>query len=159
MIRAIIIAAMLAAATTAAAQAPDAARAVDGDTLDVAGQRMRLWGIDAPELAQTCQGTNGHVYECGRDAAAVLAELIRGKQLTCKPKGNDRYHRIVAVCSTESGDIGAEMVRRGWAVDYPRYSRGAYAAQQAEAKTARAGIWAGRFEMPAEFRKEHTRNR
>ena len=129
------------------------ARAVDGDTLDIAGQRVRIWGIDSPERSQTCEGRDGKVYECGRDASAGMAELIRGRIVTCAQRNRDRYGRIVATCATEEGDLGAAMVRRGWAVDYTQYSHGQYSAEQSAAKAEGLGIWSGRFEMPSEFRK------
>lgn len=140
-------------AMAAAQTLSGSARIVDGDTLEVAGQRIRLWGIDAPERGQTCGGRDGRIYECGRDAAAVLAELARGR-VVCEPRERDRYGRIVAVCRTDAGDLGAAMVRRGWAVDYTRYSRGAYRAEEAAARAERLGIWAGRFDMPETWRRK-----
>ena len=74
----------------------------DGDTIRIGDARIRLWGIDAPERRQTCQGKNGGVYECGRDLAAVLNELTRGRRVECTEKDRDRYGRSVAVCRTET---------------------------------------------------------
>lgn len=130
------------------------AEAIDGDTLMLGGHlRVRLWGIDAPERSQTCEGSAG-AYECGRDASASLAALLRDRTVTCVPKDRDRYGRTVATCSTEeAGDIGSAMVAAGWAIDWPKYSKGRYAAEQAEAKAAKRGIWSGRFEMPEQWRK------
>src|SRR5437879_6440753 len=105
-------------------------RVIDGDTLDMRGTRIRLWGIDAPEMGQTCQGRDGQTYECGRDSRAVMLELTRDRKVRCDDRGLDRYGRTVAVCRTEAGDINAAIVRRGWAVDWPRYSRGAYSREQ-----------------------------
>jgi endonuclease YncB( thermonuclease family) len=122
-------------------------RVIDGDTLDLAGTRIRLWGIDAPETRQTCEGRDGQTYECGRDSRAVMVELTRDRAVTCDPRDNDRYGRVVAVCRTEAGDINA-IVRRGWAVDWPRYSNGAYSREQQPARSEKLGIWSGRFEMP-----------
>lgn len=135
---------------------------IDGDTLNFGGVKVRLWGIDAPERDQICERSGyvlpwlhtGQRYECGRDAAAVLAELTRGRVVTCTPRDRDRYNRIVAVCSTEAGDLGAAMVRRGWAVDYARYSGGRYRAEEDKARAERLGIWAGWFTMPAEWRRQ-----
>ncbi len=138
------------------------ARVVDGDTLELAGQRVRIWGIDAPEHGQMCESGDWMlsvkpprplVYECGRDATAVLAELTRDRTVTCEQVDRDHYKRIVARCRTEAGDIGAEMVRRGWAVDYTRYSKGAYAAEQREAQQDMVGMWSGRFVMPDQWRR------
>lgn len=132
-------------------------RVVDGDTIDVAGQRVRIWGIDAPERAQTCAATPGawRTYECGRDATAVMDELTRGRRVTCVPRGSPSYGRTVAICSTEAGDLGGAMVRRGWAIDVPRYSHGAYRAEEEVAKREGLGIHAGRFTLPEQWRREH----
>lgn len=137
------------AATPAFADSP---RVIDGDTLELGGQRVRLWGIDAPERSQTCEGRDGQTYECGRDATAVLRELT-AQAVTCVERDRDRYGRSVAVCSTASGELNAAMVRRGWAVDYTRYSHGAYRAEEAQAKAEGAGLWSGRFTLPEAFRR------
>jgi len=138
--------------------APSPVKIIDGDTLELAGRRIRLWGIDAPELSQTCQGRDGQSYACGRDAAAVLVELTRNRAVTCDDeRDRDRYGRVVAVCRTEAGEINATMVRRGWAIDYTRFSGGRYRHEQAEAQAASAGMWAGRFDQPAEWRREDQR--
>jgi endonuclease YncB( thermonuclease family) len=125
---------------------------IDGDTIDVAGTRIRLWGIDAPERNQTCQGKHDETYECGRDSSAVLRELTNGHRVECAPRGHDRYGRTVAVCRTESVELNAEMVQRGWAVDYTRYSGGRYHSEEQRARRDQLGIWAGRFDMPEQWR-------
>lgn len=131
------------------------ARVIDGDTIALDGTRIRLWGIDAPERLQTCQGKTGEVYECGRDATAVLTELARDRRVECSEKDRDRYSRIVAVCRTASGELNASMVRRGWATDYTQYSHGRYRAEEEAARREGLGIWSGRFEQPAEWRRSH----
>lgn len=130
----------------------------DGDTVRVGEHRIRIWGIDAPERAQTCSGRDGQVYECGRDSAAVLAELTRGKRVKCEPRDRDRYGRTVATCAVEGvADLGAAMVRRGWAVAYTRYSRGRYLPEQEAARAEGLGIWSGRFTAPDVWRRENRR--
>jgi endonuclease YncB( thermonuclease family) len=156
------------------------AEAIDGDTLVLGGRlRVRIFGIDAPEQEQVCHaspitmvggGTSGFAipqpysstqytissaaeYQCGKDAAVMLAAVIRNLPVRCEARDRDRYGRIVATCSTEAGDIGSAMVVAGWAVDYERYSHGKYAEEQAEAKAANRGIWSGHFEMPEQWRK------
>lgn len=108
----------LTSATAAAQTISGSATVTDGDTIRLRDTRIRIAGIDAPEKAQTCESGDGRVYECGRDAAAVMAELIRNRTVTCTPTGYS-YNRIVATCSTENGDLGEQMVRRGWAVRVP----------------------------------------
>lgn len=122
------------------------------------GIRIRLWGIDAPEMTQTCQGKDGLTYECGRDSAAVMRELTRDRLVKCETRDHDRYGRVVAVCRTETGEINAAIVRRGWAVDYPRYSHGHYRAEEQSARDEGLGIWSGRFELPWEWRQLHKSN-
>jgi endonuclease YncB( thermonuclease family) len=120
---------------------------IDGDTLDLGGQRIRLWGIDAPEARQQCQGRDGRTYSCGRDATAVLSDLVRGKRTECGKRDQDRFSaRWLSVCRTEAGEINA-MVRRGWAVDYGRFSGGPYRAEEAAARAegSRSGPGASRF--------------
>jgi endonuclease YncB( thermonuclease family) len=120
---------------------------IDGDTLDLAGERIRLWGIDAVEGDQVCQ-RDGFPWRCGDDATRALEALVNGRDLTCVELDVDRYGRSVATCTVEGQDIGAAMVRSGWALDFERYSRGAYAAQQLEAEQAERGLWSGAFVPP-----------
>ncbi|MGH6884601.1 MAG: thermonuclease family protein [Geminicoccales bacterium] len=72
------------------------AQVIDGDTLDLAGERIRLIGIDAPEGNQTCQ-RNGRPWECGDDATAALGELVAGAEVHCNVLGRDRWGRGLAV--------------------------------------------------------------
>lgn len=125
------------------------ASVVDGDTIDLHGQHVRLWGIDAPESRQTC-GT----WRCGQAAALALADHIGARTVTCEQRGTS-WERIVATCSVGGSDIGAWLVRNGWAVDAPKYSRHRYAPEQAEARAARRGVWASSFEEPWVWRKQH----
>ena len=117
---------------------------IDGDTLDMDGIRIRLCGIDAPEMKQTCQGQDGLTYECGRDSAAIMRELTRDRPVACESRDRDQYGRAVAVCGRESGEIIAPIVRRGWAVDWPRYSHGRYRPYEATASRRGIGdlVWA-----------------
>ena len=69
---------------------------------------------------------------------------------------HDRYGRTVARCSVDGRDLGAEMVRLGWAVDFPRYSKGFYREQERDARNARRGVWAdGEFLPPGTWRRQH----
>lgn len=126
---------------------------IDGDTLEIHGQRIRLWGADAPESGQTCQRA-GETYRCGAQSANALAAWIGQRPVTCVPRGRpDRYRRIVATCAVRGHDVGAWLVRNGHALDFRRYSRGAYAGDQAAAQKQGAGVWAGEFQMPWEWRR------
>ena len=138
-----------AVALPAAAQTGPA-RVVDGDTIDVAGTRIRLWGIDAPESRQKC-GRLGVAYACGQEATAHLRALVAGSEVACRPRTTDRYGRTVAVCRVDGFDIGAAMVRDGWALAFVRYSAD-YIVQEQEAQQAKRGMWAGTFAPPWEWR-------
>ena len=138
-----------------AAEITGTVKVTDGDTIRIGDMRIRLWGIDAPERRQTCQGRNGDVYECGRDSAAVLTELTRGRQVECMERDRDRYGRIVAVCRAGAVELNAAMVRRGWAVGYKQFSKDHYSKEQAEAQHKGLGIWSGRFEMPWDWRRRN----
>jgi endonuclease YncB( thermonuclease family) len=87
---------------------------IDGDSLRTGGEEIRLVGIDAPELRQTCRDGQGREWSCGRSAKARLAELVAQGDVACSPRGRDRYGRTLAVCSARNiPDIGEVMVREG----------------------------------------------
>jgi endonuclease YncB( thermonuclease family) len=92
--------ALTSAAFAREAAAPIIGRAsvIDGDTIEIRGQRIRLFGIDAPESRQTCTDAQGAGYRCGQRAAQALDYRISESPVTCEPKDKDRYGRIVAVC-------------------------------------------------------------
>ncbi len=129
------------------------ARVIDGDSLQVNGVEVRLHGIDAPELRQTCRDASGRRYPCGRMARQHLRQLVRGRTIRCRRITTDRYRRMIARCTLPDGtDIGQRMVRDGWAVAFVRYSR-AYVGDERLARQARKGLWQGRFVPPAVWRR------
>jgi endonuclease YncB( thermonuclease family) len=136
----------------AAASLHGPARVVDGDTLEVDGRKIRMFGIDAPERAQTCR-RNRETYACGHEATAALRELV-ADAVTCQGRDTDRYGRLVAVCFHGGRDINAAMVEQGWAVAYRQYSTD-YVGQEAAARSARRGLWAGSFDQPQDWRRAH----
>jgi endonuclease YncB( thermonuclease family) len=127
------------------------ARVIDGDTLEVAGVRVRLWGIDAPESRQTCEA-DGQDYACGERATRHLRTLVADRTVSCEPRTRDRYGRTVALCRTDGSDLGAAMVRDGWALAFVRYAAD-YVAEELEARAARRGLWQGAFTLPWEWRR------
>lgn len=129
------------------------ASVIDGDTIEVHGTRYRLHGIDAPESDQTCQDAAKRSYRCGQKAALALSDKIGTRPVTCITRDIDRYGRSVAVCHQGSVDLNRWMVVHGHAVAYARYSRD-YVADEASAKAAKAGIWAGSFTQPDEHRRQ-----
>lgn len=128
------------------------ATVVDGDTLAAGGERLRLNGIDAPEMGQLCEREGGG-YHCGEQARAALGRILGGGAVTCEAIGTDRYDRRVVRCVNGQGqDIAAAMVAAGWAMAYRRYAMD-YAPQEDEARRSSRGIWAGRFEPPWDWRR------
>lgn len=124
-------------------------KVVDGDTLVLEGKRIRLVGIDAPELRQICQRDN-QPWPCGKGARDHLATLIGDAKTACDAGGSDRYGRLLAVCSADGRDLNAAMVSAGYAVAF-----GDYEAEQAAARAKRLGIWAGTFDAPRTWRQTH----
>lgn len=132
---------------------------IDGDTLDIRGTRIRLSGVDAPESDQLCEDAAGGSYRCGKTSAFALADWIGARNVSCASEGQDQYGRTLARCRLGGADVGDWMVRHGHAVDYRRYSRGAYAAAEREARDGRRGVWAGRFTLPADWRRANREGR
>ena len=127
------------------------ASVIDGDTLEIHGQRIRLLGIDAIEGRQTCTLPGGKTWRCGRDASFALADRIGRAPVACHPRDIDRYGRVVAVCEQGGEDLNAWMVEQGWALAYRRYSK-AYVRNEARAAAAHRGIWVSEFQPPWEWR-------
>jgi endonuclease YncB( thermonuclease family) len=127
------------------------AKVIDGDTLHIAGQRVRLHGIDAPESAQQCKDAKGAEYRCGQEATAALAKRIGQQPISCKGTDIDRYGRIIAVCRQGAEDINAWMVSQGWAMAYRTYSLD-YVSEEGQARAARRGVWRGEFTPPWDWR-------
>ena len=125
---------------------------LDGDTIRIQGCIVRLHGIDAPELKQHCQRTNGTYWPCGKVATQKLRIKIGRKKVQCIVRGTDPYNRLLGQCSVDGTDINAWMVRNGWAIAYRHYST-AYVKEERIARSERLGIWSGEFEIPFRWRK------
>src|SRR3954470_20577322 len=132
------------------------AAVIDGDTLEIRGERIRLSGIDAPESGQTCLDAKGQSYRCGQKAALVLDARIGAGVVTCERKGMDRYGRVVALCRVFGEDLGAWMVGLGWALASRAYST-RYVPAEELARSRGLGMWAGQFMPLLEWRKEPQR--
>lgn len=130
------------------------ATVVDGDTLIVSDARIRLIGIDAPELGQTCRdNADFRVVACGAEAREVLQELVSGAPIRCQGTQRDRYRRLLATCFDADGrDIGQAMVQLGFAVAPQRWDS-PYRSDEAFAKAQGVGLWATHFEDPADYRR------
>lgn len=125
------------------------AQASDGDSLRIQGDRIRLLGIDAPELDQTCWDAAGASWPCGRTARTELARLTAAGPADCQPEGTDKYGRTLATCRVAGRDLGDAMVSAGLALATDGYS-----SQQATAKRQKLGLWQGRFVDPRTWRDE-----
>lgn len=130
------------------------ASVIDGDTIEIAGQRIRFNGIDAPESGQRCTNAAGKTYACGARSASHLDTLLASSRPTrCEFITWDQHGRFVGDCYLFDGrSVASLMVRTGHALDWPRYSGGAYSDDQASAKAAQLGLWQGPFEVPWEYR-------
>lgn len=125
----------------------------DGDTFAFGDDVIRLFGIDAPERMQTCQGQGGP-WDCGEAAKLRLQELISKGGLQCQQRDRDRYDRTVAACRAGGRDLGLTLVSEGLAIALPEYSRD-YIAAEARAREQTLGIWGGTFQTPADYRAEN----
>ncbi|MDE1996442.1 MAG: thermonuclease family protein [Rhizobiaceae bacterium] len=121
---------------------------VDGDTLAQNGERFRLLGIDAPEYRQECEH-GGVNWACGEAARDALGKLMKAGEVECRGRERDRYGRLLVTCHAGATDVNSEMVRSGMAVSY-----GGYTAEEAMARQAKAGLWAGNFEKPRDYRRD-----
>lgn len=169
--RALALAALILAMPVADAGAQQVVRGAacvaDGRTLFVGGSReqgqcrggvkIRLAGIDTPDPEQRCATPTGTPYSCGISALNALEDLTWRLTLFCEPQGPpDRDRALPALCHAAERDLASEMVRRGWAIVEPSDSE-TYAAEQAAARAAQRGLWAGRFDPPAAWRQERRR--
>ena len=125
---------------------------VDGDTLEMHGTRIRLWGIDAPESDQLCRGEDSLPYRCGAKAANDLAAFIARRPVICIPVSLDQYGRTVATCAVAGVDLAGWLVRQGLALDWPQYSKGKHDTEQHDAERAGRGMWAGSYVEPWRYR-------
>ncbi len=132
------------------------ARVIDGNTLEIDGQRIRLHGIDAFERGQLCWYADRSRYDCGQRSAERLGRLVGGDVISCRsiPDRTDRYGRRLAVCFDAAGqDISEAMIRQGYALAYWRFSED-YAEAEGVAANDLAGVWAGDFEPPWRWRAD-----
>ena len=124
------------------------ARLIDGDSLYIGGNEVRLKDIDAPEGRQTCQ-RGGTEWACGEAARDELRRLIGGGAVDCRVLERDKHGRLLAYCSAGGRDLNREMVASGMAVSF-----GGYQGEEAGAHRALRGLWGSKFERPQDWRHE-----
>lgn len=121
----------------------------DGDSITLGAERIRMRGIDAPEYLQTCQKAGAN-YPCGKEARQSLVRLIAGRPVSCSGWQRDRYGRLLGDCKAGDTDLNRAQIQTGWAVAY-----GDFETEEAAARAAKVGIWAGTFEAPQDWRASH----
>ena len=125
---------------------------IDGDTIILNSEKIRFYGIDTPEIKQTCTDNYGHTYLCGVKAKLELEKIIGSRKVSCIKKTKDRYKRSISICYVDKNDINSLMVKRGWALAYRKYSK-KYVKDEAIAKLNNAGMWSGKFIAPWKWRR------
>jgi len=143
---------LLATPAWSAGAAQGRAYVIDGDTLDIHGQRFRLHGVDAPESGQYCLAQTGSWQPCGRTSAFALQDFIGTDVVSCEARDRPSYGRTVAECFVRGTSINRWLARQGLAVAVPSFTM-AYVPDEMQARSASVGIWATRFTEPYRWRK------
>ena len=132
------------------------AEIVDGDTLEIEGSTIRLFGIDAPETGQLCGRAGQKLFRPSEDAISRLQSLSRGR-VRCQGTEYDDYGRLIATCFSQAGiEINRSLVKEGLAWAFVKYSD-AYAKEEMDAQALRLGIWQMGCEPPWIFREKRWR--
>tara|TARA_B100001063_G_C16753152_1_gene551497 strand:- start:1684 stop:2160 length:477 start_codon:yes stop_codon:yes gene_type:complete len=132
---------------------------VDGDTINLNGDKIRFSGIDAPESfykgrEQLCLKKK-IIIRCGKLSKDFLIKIIGKNTVTCKKeKKPDKYNRILAECFVKGQSLSKALVKNGFAFDYPKYSKKKYSKFQKYAKKNKLGLWDMEFKFPWDFRRE-----
>ena len=128
-------------------------RVIDGDSFDVQGTVIRLYGIDAPELGQNCRiGTR--TYDCGQIARTALLDLTAGVTVSCQltpASPEDGADGRIGRCSADGYDLSEGMAYTGWALAVRQVSE-RYVVYEEQARTAGRGLWTGQFVTPWDWR-------
>ena len=138
-------------------------KVIDGDTVHINEFKIRLKGIDAPEIRQQCKKKKLKIssiigytfyknYNCGEVSKKNLEAKVDGLKIKCISSGKDRYKRYLAKCFKNRTNLNQWMVRNGYAVAYRRYSN-EYVSDEDFAKKNKLGLWQGKFLIPEKWRK------
>ena len=128
-------------------------RIIDGDTIHIKSNKIRLHGIDAPETKQTCEIDNED-WDCGKQSTKELKNLINNQKVECITNDIDRYNRYVAICYVNEININQWLVKNGWAIAYRYYSTD-YIVEEKYAHDNKLGIWKSKFIEPYAYRKKN----
>ncbi|WP_456390314.1 thermonuclease family protein [Profundibacter sp.] len=129
----------------------------DGDTFTVSGVKIRLFGIDAPEMDQSCKMPDGTDWACGRWSRDEVRRILNGRDLRCVKQVYDKYGRMVARCYLGEQDLARMLVVEGIVFSYASYSRD-YITDEKAAAVAGRGLWQAKVMSPAEFRRQKRQN-
>ena len=126
-------------------------RIVDGDTIVLNGEKIRFFGIDAPEIDQECV-KKGEIIKCGLLSKKALEDKISNNMPLCIKKDTDKYKRTIAECFVGNISLSKFLVANGYAFAYKKYSK-QYIYHEKRAKILKIGLWGMTFEFPWKFRK------
>ena len=148
-IASIIVAVLMTLAPAAYAETiAGRANVIDGDTIEIHGERIRIRDIDAPESQQTCADRHGTTWRCGQKASLALSDWIGQRTVTCETTEKDKYGRWLARCSVGGTDLATWMATQGWAVAYRNCKCEVVRQAAYRAKVKQIGVWAGTFMVP-----------
>ena len=128
-------------------------RVMDGDTIQLNGEKIRFTGIDTPELKQSCL-KEGIKDLCGVTAKQILIEKIANNSVECISEGKDQYKRTLAECFVNNESLSSYLVRSGYAFAYRRYSK-KFVADEDYARINKIGMWSMKFDYPWNYRKKN----
>ena len=148
-----ILSLILCLSTPAMADVAGVVSVIDGDTFDVGDTRVRIHGIDAPEVDQTCTSDQRGEWACGAFVRDEVRRRYQGATATCQEVTVDRYGRVVGKCFVNGRDVGEAIVSDGLAEAYRRYSMDYDLAEKA-AQVTGAGLWSSDMQTPSEFRAD-----
>ncbi len=131
-------------------------RVIDGDTITVGSEKIRLLGIDAPELNQKCYDKKSRGWPCGESAKSFLEGLMIGKSINCEIHSKDKYKRSLGVCYGDKINLNQEIVKAGYALAYLKYSS-IFKEDELLARKNKKGIWKGNMENPENFRRRKSK--
>ena len=128
-------------------------RVIDGDTINLNGEKIRFSGIDTPELKQFCV-MDDKKDSCGLKAKQILVDKIGNLKVTCIREGKDQYKRTLAECFVNNESLSSYLVRSGYAFAYRRYSE-KFIDDEDYAKSNKLGMWGMKFEFPWDWRRKN----
>ena len=131
---------------------------IDGDTLKINDTKIRLVGVDAPEISQKCK-IHGHIENCGEIVKLRLVQATSNEIITCYNHGKDFYGRVLAECYVNDININKWLLREGLAVYYYSKDFKSYKILESLAKQEKLGLWDSEFQNPKEYRKQQKKNR